>query len=141
MSDQQKTITVETIVQAPIEKVWELWNGPEHIVNWAIGSPDWETPSAENDLKVGGKFKTVMSAKDKSTSFDFMGTYSAVKQNELIEYNIVDGRHVKVEFTQLPEGVKITETFNPFPGNSEEMERGGWQGILNNFKKYAEENK
>jgi uncharacterized protein YndB with AHSA1/START domain len=139
--DQQKTITVETIAQAPMEKVWEFWKGPEHIVNWAIGSDDWETPAAENDLRVGGKFKTVMAAKDKSSSFDFMGVYTEVKEHKLIEYDIVDGRHVRVEFTELPEGVKIVTIFEPYPGNSDEMERGGWQAILNNFKKYAEANK
>jgi uncharacterized protein YndB with AHSA1/START domain len=139
--DKKTTITVEAIAHAPMEKVWEFWKGPEHIVNWAIGSDDWETPSAENDLRVGGKFKTVMAAKDKSTSFDFMGVYTVVKEHELIEYDIADGRHVKVEFAQLPESVKITETFEPYPGNSDEMERGGWQGILGRFKKYAEANK
>ena len=73
------TITVQTTVKAPIEKVWECWNKPEHITGWAFASDDWETPSAENDLRVGGKFKTAMAAKDKSASFDFTGTYTQVK--------------------------------------------------------------
>ncbi len=136
-----KTITIEATVNAPIEKVWEFWNEPKHIVKWAFASDDWEAPSAENDLRVGGKFKTVMAAKNKSTSFDFMGAYTQVKEHELIEYDIADGRHVRVVFEQLPEEVKITTTFDPYPGNSEEIERGGWQAILNNFKKYAESNK
>lgn len=136
-----KTITVEATINAPIQKIWEFWTKPEHIVNWAFASDDWEAPAAENDLRVGGKFKTVMAAKDKSTSFDFLGTYTAVKEHELIEYNIADGRHVKVDFVAAPEGVKITTVFEPYPGNSYEKEHGGWQGILNNFKKYAENNK
>jgi len=82
--DQQKTITVEILIKAPIEKVWEFWTKPEHIVNWAFASNDWEASHAENDLCVGGKFKTVMAAKDKSTSFDFTGVYTNVKENELI---------------------------------------------------------
>jgi uncharacterized protein YndB with AHSA1/START domain len=132
-------ITIETVVNAPIEKVWEYWNKPEHIVHWAFASDDWEAPAAENDLRVGGTFKTTMAAKDKSTSFDFAGVYSAVKENELIEYDFGD-RHAKVEFTILPEGVKITQTFDPENENSEEKQRSGWQAILDNFKKYVEGN-
>src|SRR2546423_201768 len=110
-----KTITVETTINAPLEKVWEFWTKPEHIVKWAFASEDWEAPSAENDVRVGGKFKTVMAAKDGSTSFDFAGTYTAVENKKLIEYNIIDGRHVKTEFLQLPEEVQIVETFEPYP--------------------------
>jgi uncharacterized protein YndB with AHSA1/START domain len=131
-------ITVQTVVNAPVEKVWECWNKPEHIPGWAFAQDDWEASGVENDVRVGGKFKTVMSAKDKSVSFDFTGTYTAVKEHELIEYDMTDGRHVKVEFAQLPEGVKVVETFDPESENSEELQRGGWQAILDNFKKYVE---
>lgn len=133
-------ITVETIVKAPMAKVWECWNAPEHIERWAFASDDWEAYDAENEVRVGGKFKTVMGAKDKSASFDFTGTYTAVKEYELIEYDMdgQDQRHVRVEFAQTPDGVKVTETFDPENENSEEMQRAGWQAILNNFKKYAE---
>jgi uncharacterized protein YndB with AHSA1/START domain len=131
-------ITVETIVKAPLSKVWEYWNKPEHITHWAFGSDVWEAPTAENDLRVGGKFKTTMSAKDKSASFDLIGTYTAVKEHELIEYDMADGRHVKTEFIQLAEGVKVIVTFDPENENPEEMQRGGWQAISDNFKKYAE---
>jgi uncharacterized protein YndB with AHSA1/START domain len=110
---QQSAITVKTTVKAPIEKIWEYWTKPEHIVNWAFASDDWEAPAAENDLRVGGKFKTVMAAKDKSESFDFTGAYTNVKENELIEYNMDDGRHVKIEFAETPEGVGTTQTFDP----------------------------
>jgi uncharacterized protein YndB with AHSA1/START domain len=131
-------ITVQTTVNAPIEKVWEFWNKPEHITGWAFASDDWEASGIENDLRTGGKFKTVMGAKDKSTSFDFMGTYSNVQEHKLIEYDMSDGRHVRVEFAETPEGVKITETFDPENENSEELQRSGWQAILDNFKKYVE---
>lgn len=131
-------ITIETTVKAPITTVWDSWNKPEHIVNWAFASDDWEAPSAENDLRVGRKFKTVMAAKDKSTSFDFEGIYSTVSVNKLIEYDMEDGRHVKIEFIELPEGVKIIETFDPESENSREMQRDGWQAILDNFKKHTE---
>jgi uncharacterized protein YndB with AHSA1/START domain len=95
--DQKITITVESIIRAPIEKVWKFWTKPDHIVHWTFASDDWEAPAAENDIRVGGKFKTVMAAKNKSTSFDFTGKYTNVIENELIEYDLDDGRHVKVE--------------------------------------------
>ena len=138
---QPAAITVQSVVKGPIEKVWESWIKPEHIVQWAFASNDWEAPAAENDLRVGGKFKTTMAAKDKSASFDFTGAYTDVKEHELIEYDMDDGRHVKVEFAELPQkgGVKITETFDPESENPKEMQRSGWQAILDNFKKYAEE--
>src|SRR4051812_21612614 len=115
-----KKITVQTIVKAPIEKVWEFWNGPEHITKWAFASNDWEAPSAENDIRAGGKFKTLMAAKDKSAAFDFAGTYTNVKEHELIEYDMDgdDKRHVKVQFIAEPNGVKIIETFDPENMNS-----------------------
>lgn len=139
--DQKTTITVEAVIHAPMEKVWEFWTKPEHIVNWAFASDDWEAPAVENDVRVGGKFKTVMAAKDKSTSFDFTGVYTGVKEHKMIEYSIDDGRHVKVEFAELPEGVRVTETFEPEKTNPEPMQRSGWQAILDNFKNYAEDNK
>ena len=135
------TITVETIVSASMAKVWKYWNEPEHITGWAFASDDWEAPTAENDLRAGGKFKTRMQAKDGSSGFDFTGTYTEVKEHELIEYDMDDGRHVRVEFAEIPDGVRVTETFDPESENSEEMQRSGWQAILDNFKKYVEENK
>ena len=134
----KESITVQTVVNAPTAKVWESWNKPEYIIGWAFASADWEAPAAENDLRVGGKFRTVMAAKDKSTSFDFTGTYTAVKENELIEYDMDDGRHVKVEFDNTPDGVKVTETFEPENENPLEMQRSGWTTILDNFKKFVE---
>jgi uncharacterized protein YndB with AHSA1/START domain len=136
----KNAITVQTVVNAPVEKVWECWNRPEHITGWAFASDDWEAPAAENDLRVGGRFKTTMAAKDKSASFDFGGVYTRVKEHELIEYDMDDGRHVKVEFAESHQGVKITETFEPEDTHPENVQRSGWQAILNNFKKYAEAN-
>lgn len=134
-------ITVQTIVKAPLSKVWECWTKPEHIVNWNFASDDWECPRSENDVRVGGKFSATMAAKDKSFSFDFAGTYTNVKENELIEYNLGDERHVKVEISESPEGVKIVESFDAEETHSEEMQRAGWQSILDNFKKYTESQK
>jgi uncharacterized protein YndB with AHSA1/START domain len=140
-------ITVNTIVEKPITKAWELWNSPEHIMKWSHASDDWHTPHAENDLRVGGKFLMRMVAKDGSASFDFIGTYTSVKEGELIEYTIDDGRKVSVRFESVGEAgagnsatsaTKITETFDPESINSLELQREGWQAILENFKKYAE---
>ncbi len=130
-------ITVQALIQAPISKVWEYWNKPEHIKNWAFASGDWCVPNAENDLRVGGKFKIRMEAKDKSSGFDFKGVYNTVKENKLIEYIMDDERKVKVEFIETPEGVKIIESFDPEQENTYEVQRSGWQAILDNFKKYV----
>lgn len=136
-----KSITVETTINASVEKVWECWMAPEHITKWAFASDDWEALKAENDVQTGGRFKTVMAAKDKSVAFDFAGTYTYVKECELIEYDMDDKRHVRVEFTQTPDGVKVAETFDLENENPEETQRAGWQSILENFKKYTESQK
>ncbi len=122
-------------------KVWECWNDVQDILGWSFASDDWEVPAAENDLRTGGTFKIVMAAKDKSEQFDFAGTYTAVKEHGLIEYDLDDGRHVKTEFTLTPDGVKIVQTFDPETENTEELQRSGWQAILANFKKYVEAKK
>lgn len=131
-------ITIKTTINAPIEKVWESWTTPLHIEKWAFASSDWMASNATNDLKVGGKFKTTMSAKDKSASFDFEGVYSAIDENRLIEYDMSDGRHVKTVFETTPSGVKVAQTFDPEDENPLEMQRDGWQAILDNFKDYTE---
>lgn len=137
--ENSTSITVKTTVNAPIEKVWEFWNSPDHITKWSFASPEWHTPYAENDLKVGGKFKSTMAAKDGSASFDFGGTYTKVDEYKKIEYTIEDGRNVSIVFDALSEQTRITETFDAESTHPIEMQRGGWQAILDNFKKYTEE--
>lgn len=136
--DQSTTITVEIVINAPMETVWECWTRPEHIVHWAFASDDWEAPAAENDVRAGGRFSTAMAAKDKSATFDFTGVYTDVRAHELIAYDLDDGRHVNVAFAELPGGVRVTETFEPEKTNPEAMQRSGWQTILDNFKRYVE---
>jgi uncharacterized protein YndB with AHSA1/START domain len=140
METQVKTITVENTVKAPVEKVWQFWTLPEHITKWSNASDDWHTPFAENDLKVGGKFLSRMEAKDGSFGFDFGGVYDNVKINQVIAYTIGDGRKVKINFSPNGDETKIVETFEAEKTNSVEMQKGGWQSILDNFKKYAETN-
>ncbi|HZE83578.1 MAG TPA: SRPBCC family protein [Puia sp.] len=134
------TVTVENTVKAPVEKVWTLWSGPEHITKWNNASDDWHTPRAENDLRTGGKFSARMEAKDGSFGFDFGGVYGKVVPNELIEYTIGDGRKVVVQFSSKGNETKIVETFEAEGTNPIEMQKGGWQAILDSFKKYAEAN-
>jgi uncharacterized protein YndB with AHSA1/START domain len=136
----QKQITVEAMVNAPVEKVWEAWTDPMHIVQWAFASEDWEAPYADNDVRVDGTFKTTMAAKDGSASFDFEGKYTLVIQCDRIEYVMSDGRAVSIHFERIGDTTKITQTFDMENENPEEMQREGWQAILNNFKKYTEEN-
>ena len=131
-------ITVEATVNAPVEKVWKTWSEPQHITKWCAASEDWHAPKAENDLRTGGKFSTRMEAKDGSFGFDFGGVYDNVKKNELIEYTMGDGRKVQVTFSPSGDQTKIVETFEAESTNPVEMQRGGWQAILDNFKKYTE---
>ena len=134
----KKSITVETTVKASVEKVWKVWTMPEHIVKWNNASADWHTTRAQNDLRAGGKFLSRMEAKDGSFAFDFEGTYDEVKTNELISYSIGDGRKAKIIFIAEDNETKVVETFEAENQNSIEMQRGGWQAILDNFKKYTE---
>src|SRR6476661_4774525 len=110
METASKTnITVETTVQAPVEKVWACWNEPKHITQWCQASDDWHAPSAENDLKEGGRFSTTMAAKDGSFSFDFGGVYTKVAENKAIEYTIGDGRNVSIQFEGDGTTTKVVE--------------------------------
>ncbi|MBF4472152.1 SRPBCC family protein [Flavobacterium sp. HJJ] len=131
-------ITVKCKIDASIDEVWKLWTTPEHITKWNYASDGWHTPYAENDLRTGGKFKSTMASKDGTMSFDFEGEYTKMENHSLIEYKMADGRKVDIYFVSLEDGVEIIESFDPENINSEEMQREGWQTILDNFKKYAE---
>ena len=133
-------VTVSTLINAPVDKVWKAWSTPEDIMQWNNASDDWHSPSSENDLRTGGTFKTRMEAKDGSMGFDFGGTYDDVQTNKLIAYTMGDGRKVKVTFESQGNQTLVTETFEAESQNPVEMQRGGWQAILDNFKKYAETN-
>lgn len=141
METQNKTkITVTATIHQPIEKIWEFWNKPEHIKQWANASDDWHAPYADNDLRVNGTFKTTMAAKDGSFSFDFGGVYTKVEEHQQIEYTMGDDRKVQITFSAGENGVEVIETFEAEDTNPVEMQQGGWQAILNNFKKYTEAN-
>ena len=131
-------ITIETIINASIEIVWQSWNDPKHIVKWNHASGDWHSPKATNDFKVDGKFMYRMEANDGSYGFDFSGTYLEIKKNELIVTRLDDNRLVKTEFIQLFDRVKIIETFEAEDENTITLQKEGWSKILNNFSNYTE---
>lgn len=139
MSETGKTvITIDATINAPIEKVWKFWTEPEHIKQWNNASDDWHTPKAENDLRVGGKFLSRMEARDGSFGFDFEGIYDEVEPLSVIAYSLADGRQVRTVFEREGDQTKITTNFDAETQNPVDMQKGGWQAILNNFKKHVE---
>jgi len=133
-------ITVEITVNVSIDKVWEFWTIPNHIQKWNNPTDDWHTPSVENNLKAGGKFKYTMAIKDGSVSFDFEGIYTKVDKFSVIEYQLVDKRTGSVHFESQDDRVKITEIFEPEKTHPASEQKQFCQGVIDNFKKYTEAN-
>ena len=133
-------ITVQTTVNAPAKKVWSYWNEPKHITKWNFAADTWHCPKAENDLKVGGKLNSRMEAKDGSFGFDFIATYDEVVDQKKIAYTMGDGRKAVTHFTEANGKTTINTTFDAENQNPVEMQKGGWQAIMENFKKYTEAN-
>jgi uncharacterized protein YndB with AHSA1/START domain len=131
-------ITVETIVNAPIENVWRAWTTPEDIKQWNTASADWHTTTAAVDLRVGGTFSSRMEAKDGSMGFDFAGIYTKLVEYQLIESAFLGDRVLLVEFLNGANGVTVRETFDAESTHSVEQQRDGWQAILNNFARHVE---
>lgn len=131
-------ITVETMIHAPIEQVWECWTDPDHVMEWNHASDDWHSPKGRNDLREGGTFSYRMEAKDQSFGFDFGGTYTKVVDQKQIDFTMDDDRKVRTTFEEHDGHTHMTETFDPESENSPEMQREGWQAILDNFKKHVE---
>ena len=131
-------ITVETVVQAPLDPVWNAWNDPAAIEQWNAANEDWHTTRSTVDLREGGKFLSRMEARDGSEGFDFEGTYTRVVPRETIEYRMSDGREVEVEFVERPGGVLVRETFDAEAENPPELQRQGWQAILDSFARYVQ---
>ena len=131
-------ITIETTVNAPIDRVRAAWTDPRAIEQWNAASPDWHTPRASVDLREGGQFTSRMEAKDGSMGFDFAGTYTRIEPQRLIEYAMGDARKVRVEFIPTAGGVTVRETFDAEDTHSAEQQRQGWQAILDNFARHVE---
>lgn len=137
---QATRITVEATVNAPVAKVWKTWNTPGDIMQWNTADPSWHCPGSENDLRVGGKFKHRMEAKDGSFGFDFEGTYDKVELHKEITYTMGDGRKATTLFTGQNGKTHIATTFDAETENDPEFQKQGWQAIMNNFVKYVESN-
>ncbi len=131
-------ITVQATVNAPVEKVWKVWNAPEHVVNWNSADPSWHCPKSENDLRTGGSFKHRMEAKDGSFGFDFEGIYDRVALHEEITYTMPDGRRATTLFKEEGDQTYVETTFDAETMNPVEMQKAGWQSILDNFVRYTE---
>ena len=138
-SSKSKRIRVETLVKGSLHKVWDYFTDPGHITGWYFATDTWHAPKALNDLRTDGKFTITMEAKDGSASFDFCGVYSDVAPFKKIDYELADGRKVSIRFIETENGILVSEDFDPESVNSEERQRSGWQSILDNFKKYAED--
>lgn len=136
--EESVKITVETFVKADRGRVWSAWNNPDDIRQWNAASDDWHTTSSSVDLREGGAFNARMEAKDGSHGFDFAGVYSRVDEPRLIEYDMEDGRHVTVEFIEQAGGVLVRETFDPDSVYDLELQRQGWQAILDRFGRHVE---
>ena len=133
-----KTITVETKINAPVEKVWKYWTLPEHICQWYQSSPEWHVPFAENTLEVNGEFKIILATKDEKVRLDFEGVYTHIHEYKKIEYVINDGRNVRIAFLSQANITKIVEIFETENIHPPDMQRAEWQAILDNFKEYTE---
>ena len=140
-SNEKTNITVQTKIGAPLDQVWKCWTSPEDIVCWNNASDDWHTTNADNFLEVGGKFNYRMEAKNGTFGFDFWGIYNKVIPQQLIEITLGDERKMRVSFSYANGETEVVETFEAESQNSIELQRGGWQAILDNFKKYVETKK
>ena len=131
-------ITVEAVVKARLKQVWDAWNNPADITQWNAAQDDWHTTRSTVDLREGGRFSSRMEARDGSEGFDFEGTYTRVVPNSVIEYRMSDDREVKVEFVERPDGILVRESFEIENENPPEVQRQGWQAILNSFARHVE---
>lgn len=135
---QSTKINVTAIVNAPIEIVWDAWNTPSDIMQWNSADPNWHCPASENDVRVNGKFKNRMEAKDGSFGFDFEGIYDKVELFKELAYSMNDGRKVRTVFTEKDGKTTLSTVFDAESENEFEVQKQGWQAILNSFVKYVE---
>ncbi len=135
----QSQITVSTTVHANVEKAWDYYTNPKHIVNWNFADPSWHCPHAVNDMRIGGTYKARMEAKDGSFGFDFEAVYSEISEGQHFTYEF-GGRHSTVTFKSNGGSTDVTVVFDPEDQNSIDMQQAGWQAILNNYKQYTENN-
>lgn len=134
-----ETITLQITVAVSLETAWKYWTNPQHIQQWNFADPSWHCPAATNDLRIGGSFNYRMAARDGSFAFDFEGIYDAVEPEALIAYHLADGRSVRITFESTnDEQVIVTQTFDAETENPIDMQRAGWQAIMDNYKRLVE---
>ena len=132
-----KKIKVSTTINTPVEKVWDSYTNPKHIVNWNFADPGWHCPGAENDMRVGGTYKARMEARDGSFGFDFEAVYTEITKGKHFTYEF-GGRIATVQFKDEGNQTLVTVSFDPESENPVDLQKAGWQAILDNFKKYTE---
>ena len=137
---KSEKVTIATTVNASPQQAWDVYTKPEHITKWNTPSDDWHCPASENDVRVGGKMKSRMEAKDGSMGFDFEATYDEVREPKKLQYTMPDGRVVTTDFEADGKKTKVTTVFDTETQNSVEMQRSGWQAILDNYKKHVDSN-
>lgn len=130
------TITIKTVVAAPLDVVWRAWTTPDNIMAWNAASEDWHTTAARLDLRVGGTFSYRMAARDGSMGFDFEGVFTQVAAPHLLAFDL-GGRAVSVSFTETAHGIVVEEAFEPDPDQPEDLQRDGWQAILDSFARHV----
>lgn len=140
-AEKSKKITVSEVIAASRKKVWKYYTEPRHIIQWNFASPDWACPRAWNELCVGGRFFARMEARDGSFGFDYEAIYDEILPEQFLSYVLTDGRKVQVSFEEVDHNTRVSITFDSEPKNSADMQRDGWQAILDNFKKHVEETK
>jgi uncharacterized protein YndB with AHSA1/START domain len=133
-------ITIDAFINAGIDKTWQYYNQPRHIVNWNFASEDWCCPNVETDFMAGGKYLARMEAKDGSFGFDFEAVFDEVLEPKKVAYTMTDGRKAEIKFKEVDGRTQVKIQFDPEQTNSRELQQNGWQAILNNFKKYVESN-
>ena len=135
---ENQKVEIEALISADLSKVWSYWTSPEHITKWNFAVPEWCCPSATNDLRRGGKYQARMEARDGSVGFDFEAIYDEVLERKRIAYTMTDGRKAITNFEQVGSSTKVNTVFDAEMTNPIEMQKNGWQAILNTFKKYVE---
>lgn len=133
-------ITIETLIAADRQQVWNCYTDPAHITGWNFADPSWHCPAARNDLNIGGRYFARMEARDGSFGFDFEAIYTEIRPGESFTYEF-GGRHATVSFRELDGMTEVRVVFDPETENPMELQQQGWQAILNNFKTYAEEHR
>ena len=133
-------LTVSANINADVKKVWDSYTKPEHITKWNFADPSWHCPSASNDMRPGGKYSARMEAKDGSFGFDFEAVYTKLDEGDRFTYLMGDGREASVDFLDMGPKTDMIVKFDAETENPIEMQKGGWQAILDNFKKYTEAN-